>query len=116
ERDALDQGAGLRTHAARRASARALGDPDCGDGGSVSITALTGNLLIGAAHFAIAGDGASCPPLVVSDATLPQLRRGTVGTFLAADGGDGGLVKLEAARGTVRFAYPPDTFTGCVPP
>src|SRR5262245_43246521 len=105
----LDQGTALRARAARRASPRALDHPDCGDGGSVSITALTGNLVIGAAHFAIAGDGASCPPLVVSDATLLQLRRGTVGNFLAADGGDGGLIQLEAARGTVRFAArPPD--------
>src|SRR5262245_25850771 len=103
----LDQGAGLRERAARRGLPRALGDPGCGDGGSVSITALTGSLLIGAAHFAIAGDGASCPPLVVSDATLPQLRRGTVGEFLAADGGDGGLIQLEAAHGTVRFAARP---------
>src|SRR5262249_20928297 len=105
----LDGGTGLRARAARRASPRVLDDPDCGDGGSVSITALTGNLVIGAAHFAIAGDGASCRPLVVSDATLPQLRRGTVGNFLAAGGGDGGLIQLEAARGTVRFAArPPD--------
>src|SRR5262245_39144008 len=105
----LDQGTALRARAARRASPRALDHPDCGDGGSVAITALTGNLVIGTAHFAIAGDGASCPPLVVSDATLLQLRRGTVGNYLAANGGNGGLVQLEAARGTVRFvARPPD--------
>src|SRR5262245_18452989 len=105
----LDQGAGLRARTTLGASPRALDDPDCGDGGSVSITALTGNLVIGASHFAIAGDGASCPPLIVSDATLPQLRRGTVVNFLAADGGDGGVIQLEAPRGTVRFAArPPD--------
>jgi hypothetical protein len=105
----LDQGAGVRARTLLPASPRALDDSDCGDGGSVSITALTGNLVIGAAHFAIAGDGASCPPLIVSTATLPQLRRGTVGNFLAADGGDGGLIQLEAPRGMVRFAArPPD--------
>lgn len=100
----LDAAAGLRARAARWSSPRAFTDPNCGDGGSVSITALTGNLVIGARHFAIAGDGTSCPPLIVSDATLTRLRRGTVGNFLAADGGDGGLIQLEAARGTVRFA------------
>ncbi len=105
----VEAGAGLRAGAARLAWPRGIDDPGCGDGGSVVITALTGNLVIGASHFAIAGDGASCPPLTVSDATLSQLRRGTVGNFLAADGGDGGLIQLEAARGTVRFApRPPD--------
>ena len=93
----------------QRALPQGLGEPNCADGGSVSITALTGNLVIGAAHFAIAGDGTSCPPLTVSDATLTQLRQGTVGNFLAANGGNGGLIHLEAPRGTVRFtARPPN--------
>ena len=100
----LDTGARLRARPARLSWLGALDDANCGDGGSVSITALAGSLVIGPAHFAIAGDGTSCPPLTVSDATLSQLRRGTVGNFLAAAGGNGGLIQLEAALGTVRFA------------
>jgi len=76
----------------------------CGDGRPVEIAAHAGDILIGATYYAIAGDGASCPPLLVTEASqLDPEPAGDRLDYHGRTGGHGGDVHLLAS-GTIRFA------------
>src|SRR5262245_38381994 len=80
-------------------AARPLAQPQSGAapaGGSIVITAMNGNVTVGATYFAIAGDGADASDVVLGAQTSPL-------PFHGEDGGPGGSIQLAAPVGTVRI-------------
>ena len=70
--------------------------PPATSGGSIAITAIVGDVTVGASYFAIAGNGADATDLVVGSYDSPP-------PLLGQEGGIGGSITLAAPAGTVRI-------------
>jgi hypothetical protein len=95
------------TPAREKRSARATfetGEPGCGDGEPLSITAHAGDVRIGGTFFAYSGDGHACPPASVDSPAALHFDETYVDAYLARRGGHGGDLIVTARAGAIRFA------------